>query len=1072
MCQLGISQSIAPNWTATDLNGETHTLQDYLDDGKDVIIDFSATWCGPCWSYHQSGTLENMWDQYGPDGTDEIMIFYLESDFDTNDACIYGTSACNDNTYGDWTAGVHYPIINLTSSNGGNVWNQYGVPGFPTVAVISASNNTFYNLVGNGASTQATLESWVFNSFQMTMDGSVTDEECEGSGSISANVQNGAGGLTYTWSNGIAGNTSVAENLVAGNYALTVSDVNGYEVSENFTVASGPNPYLELSADQIDIDCFGNQNGSLVANAFGGDGSYDYQWSNGSSSSQIFDLPSGLYSLTVTDGAGCEVISEYDIFEPEQLDLYYEVENANCGDQDGSVYASGAGGSGLYTYELNGVSNTSGFFDNLYAGEYELYMVDESFCEQVLTLQIEETEMPAAQASTQGSISCENNTTVVSGEGSEIGNDILYEWTTNDGVIVSGASTMDATVSAVGTYILEVSNIITGCSETAETVVMGSTLSPEVAIAEAAALDCQNQETTLEGSSTLTGSDVVFNWTTTDGIIESGANTLTPTVSAGGTYVLTATNNANGCTDSEPVTVEANIDLPAVTVANATLTCEVNQVTLCAEVEAGSTARWTINGETIDALCADVDMSGTYMVEVTGANGCSTMASATVDANTSLPDVTVDEPAMLTCAQATVMLSAQLGASLDGHTITWSDANGNVIANSLTTEVGAAGTYTISVTENETGCTTTMMTSVESTDDLPEIAISAAPDLTCLITEVTVEGTVEGNAEDFNISWTNSAGESVGSELTVNVNAPDDYTMRVEHKVTAAIGTGEMENVTFDQNGMITICIDVTNDCGTDQHCEDYNYAVGLTFESAKANVKCADANDGSIAVTPSGGEGNYTVAWTGPNGFTSDQLTIDGLEAGTYSMMLEDSYGYMQSNTYEVAGAVAIELVSEDIAMESAEGAEDGSVTVEITGGAGEYIYLWSNGSTDATLTGVATGEYTVDVTDENGCTTTFGPFEVSRSVGLEDISFANAMDLYPVPAVNRLYLDMTLVKNTSVSLNITNAQGQLISQRVINSATAINETFDVSALDAGIYFLHITDGAESTTERFMVIR
>ena len=179
-----------------------------------------------------------------------------------------------------------------------------------------------------------------------------------------------------------------------------------------------------------------------------------------------------------------------------------------------------------------------------------------------------------------------------------------------------------------------------------------------------------------------------------------------------------------------------------------------------------------------------------------------------------------------------------------------------------------------------------------------------------------------------------------------------------------------------------------------------------------------------------------------------------------------------MQSNTYEVAGAIAIELVSEDIAMESAEGAEDGSVTVEITGGAGNFTYLWSNGSTDASLTGVAAGEYSVDVTDENGCTKTFGPFVVSRSVGLEDISFANAMDLYPVPAVNSLYLDMTLVKNTSVSLNITNAQGQLIAKRVINNTTAINETFDVSALDAGIYFLQITDGAESTTERFMVIR
>ena len=124
--------SVAPDFTATDINGVEHNLYSLLDQGYKVILDFSATWCGPCWSYHEAGTLSELYNTYGPDGTDEIRVFYLEADDTTTDADLNGTGTA---TQGDWVTGTPYTIID----NAGSIFDDYAGAYYPTIYTVCPS---------------------------------------------------------------------------------------------------------------------------------------------------------------------------------------------------------------------------------------------------------------------------------------------------------------------------------------------------------------------------------------------------------------------------------------------------------------------------------------------------------------------------------------------------------------------------------------------------------------------------------------------------------------------------------------------------------------------------------------------------------------------------------------------------------------------------------------------------------------------------------------------------------------------------------------------------------------------
>ncbi len=119
------------DFTVTDINGTVHNLYTYLDEGKYVLLDLSATWCPPCWAYHQTHILNDVHNTYGPAGSNEMVVIMIEGDASTNMADLQGNTAA---TQGDWITGTDYPIVDGT--DGSDLARTLEIPAWPTFYMI------------------------------------------------------------------------------------------------------------------------------------------------------------------------------------------------------------------------------------------------------------------------------------------------------------------------------------------------------------------------------------------------------------------------------------------------------------------------------------------------------------------------------------------------------------------------------------------------------------------------------------------------------------------------------------------------------------------------------------------------------------------------------------------------------------------------------------------------------------------------------------------------------------------------------------------------------------------------
>ncbi len=216
---------------------------------------------------------------------------------------------------------------------------------------------------------------------------SVTNANCgQANGAICVNATGGMGAFSFFWSNGA--NTSCINLIQGGAYTYTVIDLNSCVVSSSVIVNSIGGPSVSVSS-QTNISCFGGCNG-IASTSVSGTPPYIYNWSNGQVSASATNLCAGLYTVSVTDNAGCVGSTTVNITQPTQLNAVASSTGASCfGACNGSANIIASGGTGAYTYSWNTAppQNTP-FVTNLCPAMMQCTITDANGCTLTRTVVI------------------------------------------------------------------------------------------------------------------------------------------------------------------------------------------------------------------------------------------------------------------------------------------------------------------------------------------------------------------------------------------------------------------------------------------------------------------------------------------------------------------------------------------------------------------------------------------------------------------------------------------------------------------------------------------------------------
>ena len=711
-----------------------------------------------------------------------------------------------------------------------------------------------------------------------------------------------------TWSSSNIGVATISSNgLVAGVSAGTSTIT--YNASNGCSTTAQFTVYPQpiLTANPSNVLCFGGS-GSVVLNATGANAPYTY----GGSPTQ--NLSPGTYTYTATSTNGCVSAPVSITITQPQVGLILSNTQVNVlcfGNNTGSIDLTVTGGTGPYTYAWSN-NTTAQDPSNLIAGAYTVTVTDANGCTATATVTITQPASALVATTTQVMIACfGGNTGSVNMTPTGGTAPYTYVWT--------GGSTAQSAIGVpAGTYTVVVTDA-NGCTTTISATITQPQAPLSLATTQVNVLCFGNSTGSIDLSPSGGTPGYTYAWSN-NSTIQDPLNLIA------GTYTVVVTD-ANGCIDTTSVIITQPQSGLSLSSTQVNVLCFGNNTGAINLTVAGGTAPYTYAwSNNTTAQDPSNLIAGVYTVTVTDANGCTATAT-----------VTITQPASALVATTTQVMIACFGGNTGSvnmtptggtapYTYVWT---GGSTAQSA---IGVpAGTYTVVVTDAN-GCTTT----ISATITQPQAPLSLATTQVNVLCFGNSTGSIDlspsGGTPGYTYAWSNNS--------------------TIQDPLNLIAGTYTV--VVTDANG----CIDTTSVIITQPQS-------GLSLSSTQVNVLCFGNNTGAINLTVAGGTAPYTYAWS--NNTTAQDPS--NLIAGVYTVTVTDANGCTATLSITItqpATAVSISTTVQNILCLNG----TGSINSSPAGGVSPYTYSWSNQATTQNITNLQAGNYTVTVTDANGCT------------------------------------------------------------------------------------------------------
>ena len=356
-------------------------------------------------------------------------------------------------------------------------------------------------------------------------------------GQITTEILNGAAPFQYVWNTGVT--TSNLSEIASGQYILTVTDANGCTAVDSVIVESTPS-VLAINFDKINAICTAS-NGQITTEILNGTAPFQYVWNTGVTTSNLSEIASGQYILTVTDANGCTAVDSVVVEStPSVLAINFDKINAICTASNGQITTEILNGAAPFQYAWN-TGATIPNLGNISASRYTLTVTDANGCMAIDSVTIESTPSTLTIGFNKTNAICESSngrvaTSIINGTAP-----FQYVWNT-------GAMTPNLNNILAGKYKLTVTDA-NGCvkkdSVLIESQYGGFTV--EFQVKNVPCGESRGGRITTE----VTGGKQPFKYRWSNGDKTANLNQLTV-----GTYILTTTDG-NGCKRIDTVKIAA-----------------------------------------------------------------------------------------------------------------------------------------------------------------------------------------------------------------------------------------------------------------------------------------------------------------------------------------------------------------------------------------------------------------------------------------------------------------------------------------------------------------------------------